>query len=277
MEKQSHTSPSVHLSVFFQTRKKSLFLLVWLCEAGGGAQIWVLGASPSWSGGSGNGTKPQGTDLLSPVLRCLPPNPLHPPQSPTPPPPGPRPVGLTLPVPAQRRGRRRHGRLSRSWRPEMCRRHSCGEMEHCHWPAAMWDRSHRPTWWRCTPCRVTLGWWEGGREGCWALWHSCSLWASHSASRNKKRREESALNVWNVTDDLSFGLPARFRNSRLGFLVRGSPQDWKPEMIGHKNKRLDSGLRSGTSIFSYIVWWTTTQVDTRTGCGVIIGKIWSKL
>lgn len=88
-------------------------------------------------------------------------------------------------APRQRLGGWCHGWLSYSWRLEGWQCHSCGEIEHCHWPAAMWVRSHRPRWWRCTPCKVTLGW-EGGREGCWVLWHSCSLWAIHSASGNKR-------------------------------------------------------------------------------------------
>lgn len=74
-----------------------------------------------------------------------------------------------------------------SWRPVGRWCHSCGEREHCHCAAAMWGRSHRPTWCRCTPCRVTLGW-DGGKDGCWELWHNCSLWAIHSASETKSMR-----------------------------------------------------------------------------------------
>lgn len=94
----------------------------------------------------------------------------------------------TVTGPRRRPNRRSLAWQPSSWRPEGWWCHSCGEREHCHWAAAMWGRSHRPTWCRCTPCRVTLGW-EGGKDGCWELWHSCSLWAIHSASEN---REQSA-------------------------------------------------------------------------------------
>lgn len=145
------------------------------------AQIWVLGGRVLHRKEvAGTKMKPKGTDLLSPVLavsRFLPP------------PPHPSVCGADLTAPRRWLGGWRHGWLSCSWRPEGWRCHSCGEIEHCHWPAATWVRSHRPRWWRCTPCRVTLGW-EGGREGCWVLWHSCSLWAIHSASGKKWEDEE---------------------------------------------------------------------------------------
>lgn len=180
--------------------------LVWLCVAEarttgrrkrGGVtyrtpQIWVLGGrilhrkeavGMKWS------RRGQAWCLLSS-------------QSLTSSPPHPSVCGADFTAPRRWQGECRHGWLSCSWRPDWWRCHSCGEIAHCHWPAAMWVRSHKPRWWRCTPCRVTLGW-EGGREGCWVLWHSCSLWAIHSASENKWEDKEENISlkceIWKVT------------------------------------------------------------------------------
>ncbi|CAL8287588.1 unnamed protein product, partial [Gadus morhua 'NCC'] len=59
------------------------------------------------------------------------------------------------------------------------------EMEHCHWLAARWLRSQRPTLVPLHPVERHTG--VGGREGrCWALWQSCSL--CHDALAQNKGR-----------------------------------------------------------------------------------------